>query len=98
VRKQTAMTGALLRIRLSKAVVRTLYGIFIACKLLMVNGILVEAEGVELSSVLTARKLLIPRAATTAKKAPLSDPLYVYCTKILLALEPNGHLWSHSIP
>jgi hypothetical protein len=43
----------------------------------------VEAAGVELSSVLTARKLLILGNATTAKKAPLPDPLYVYCTKIL---------------
>ena len=33
------------------------------------------------SSVLTARWILIPRSATTAKKAPLPDPLYVYCTK-----------------
>jgi hypothetical protein len=43
----------------------------------------VEAAGVELSSVLTARKLLILGTATTAEKAPLPDPLYVYCTKIL---------------
>jgi hypothetical protein len=43
----------------------------------------VEAAGVELSSMLTARKLLILGTATTAKKAPLPDPLYVYCTKIL---------------
>ena len=48
---------------------------------------LVEAAGVELSSMLTARKLLILGTATTAKKARLPDPLYVYCTKMLL-------LWS----
>jgi hypothetical protein len=42
-----------------------------------------EAAGVELFSVLTTRKLLIPGTATTAKKAPLPDPLYVYCTKML---------------
>src|ERR1700730_7154433 len=29
------------------------------------------------------RKLLILETATTAKKAPLPDPLYVYCTKML---------------
>jgi hypothetical protein len=33
--------------------------------------------------VLRIRKLLIPGTATKAKKAPLPDPLYVYCTKIL---------------
>lgn len=49
---------------------------------------MVEAAGVELSSVLRRRKLLILRTATTAKKAPLPDPLYVYCTKMLLASEP----------
>ena len=38
---------------------------------------MVEAAGVELSCVLTARKLLIPGTATPAKKAPLPDPLYV---------------------
>jgi len=41
----------------------------------------VEAAGVELFSVLRTRKLLIPGTATTAKKAPLPDPLYVYCAK-----------------
>jgi hypothetical protein len=45
---------------------------------------LVEAAGVELFSVLTARKLLILRMARGAKKAPLPIPLYVYCTKIVL--------------
>jgi len=49
----------------------------------------VEATGVELFSVLITRKLLIPGTATTAKKAPLPDPLYVYCTKLFFALEPN---------
>jgi hypothetical protein len=44
---------------------------------------LVEAAGVELSGVLITRKLLIPGTATTAKKASLPDPLYVYCTKML---------------
>ena len=43
---------------------------------------LVEAAGVELSGVLRTRKLLIPGTATKAKKAPLPDSLYVYCTKI----------------
>jgi len=42
----------------------------------------VEAAGVELISMLTARKLLILGSATRAKTAPLADPLYVYCTKI----------------
>jgi hypothetical protein len=49
----------------------------------------VEAAGVELSSVLVTRKLLILGTATTAKKACLPDPLYVYCTKMLLALESS---------
>ena len=61
-----------------------------------------EATGVELFSVLTIRKLLIPGSATTAKKAPSPDPLYVYCTKTLFALESRGHppasLISHTCP
>jgi hypothetical protein len=44
---------------------------------------MVEAAGVELSSVLITRKLLILETTTRAKKAPLPDPLYVYCTKML---------------
>jgi hypothetical protein len=51
-----------------------------------------EAAGVELFSVLIARKLLILGTATTARKAPLPNPLYVYCTKMLFALESNGHI------
>ena len=35
---------------------------------------MVEAAGVELITMLTARKLLIPGSATRAKKAPLPDP------------------------
>ncbi len=45
-----------------------------------------EATGVELSGVLTTHKLLILGTATTAKKALLPDPLYVYCTKTLFAV------------
>jgi len=52
-------------------------------KRLIINEILVEAAGVELIIMLTAGKLLILGTATTAKKAPLPDPLYVYCTKML---------------
>ena len=55
----------------------------------VVNASLVEAAGVELFSVLITRKLLIPGTATTAKKAPLPDPLYVYCTKMLFGLESH---------
>jgi hypothetical protein len=44
---------------------------------------MVEAAGVELITMLTTRKLLILGTATTAKKAPLPNPLYVYCTKML---------------
>jgi hypothetical protein len=47
----------------------------------------VEAAGVELIRVLITRNLLILRTATTAKKAPLPDPLYVYCTKMLFPRE-----------
>jgi hypothetical protein len=43
----------------------------------------VEAAGVELITILITRNLLILGTATTAKKAPLPDPLYVYCTKML---------------
>ena len=50
-----------------------------------------EAAGVELFTILITRKLLIPGTATTAKKAPLPDPLYVYCTKMRFALESHGH-------
>ena len=41
-----------------------------------------EAAGVELFRALITRNLLILGTATRAKKAPLPDPLYVYCTKI----------------
>jgi hypothetical protein len=51
----------------------------------------VEAAAVELSSVLTARKLLISRTAATAKKAPLPDPLYVYCTKMIPLWSPADY-------
>ena len=50
---------------------------------------LVEAAGVELITILITRNLLILGTATKAKKAPLPDPLYVYCTKMLFALEPR---------
>jgi hypothetical protein len=52
-------------------------------KQLIINELLVEAAGVELIRVLITRNLLILGNATTAKKAPLPDPLYVYCTKML---------------
>jgi hypothetical protein len=56
-----------------------------------------EAGG-ELITMLTARKLLIPGTATTAKKAPLPDPLYVYCTKMLFAPEGGDGISDPSIP
>ena len=59
-------------------------------KALITNKLLVEATGVELFNVLTARKLLIPGIATGAKKAPLPNRLYVYCTKMLFARESHG--------
>ena len=46
-----------------------------------------EAAGVELFRVLITGKLLILGTATTAKQAPLPNPLYVYCTKMLFAVE-----------
>ena len=58
-------------------------------KQLIVNEIFVKAAGVELFWVLTTRNLLIPGTATTARRAPLPDPLYVYCTKIPFALESD---------
>ena len=57
-----------------------------------------EAAGVELFSVLTTRKLLILGTATTAKKALLPDPLYVYCTKIRFARETRGHYIATQYP
>jgi hypothetical protein len=59
---------------------------------LIINEILVEATGVELFRVLITRNLLILGTATTAKKAPLPDPLYVYCTKILSLWRPAHHI------
>jgi hypothetical protein len=50
-------------------------------------AMLVEAAGVELITILITRNLLILGTATTAKKAPWPDPLYVYCTKMRFALE-----------
>jgi hypothetical protein len=49
----------------------------------------VEAAGIELITILMTRNLLILGPATMAKKAPLLDPLYVYCTKMLFAPESN---------
>ena len=57
-------------------------------KRLIKKEIVVEATGVELITMLTARKLLILGSATSAKKAPLPDPLYVCCTKILSLWSP----------
>jgi hypothetical protein len=57
----------------------------------------VEAAGVELFRVLITRNLLILGTATTAKKAPLPFPLYVYCTKMLYASESNRHRIAVSI-
>jgi hypothetical protein len=59
----------------------------VVSKPLIINDIVVEAMRVELFRVLTTRKLLILAPATTAQTAPLPDPLYVYCTKTLFALE-----------
>ena len=61
------------------------------CKNMIIKELLVEAAGVELFGVLITRKLLILGIAKTAKKAPLPDPLYVYCTKMLFGLESNRH-------
>ena len=59
---------------------------------------MVKAAGVELFGVLITRKLLILGIAKTAKKAPLPDPLYVYCTKMLFALEFRRNHSGYSIP
>jgi hypothetical protein len=47
----------------------------------------VATAGVGPLRVLTALELLILGTATMAKNAPLPDPLYVHCTKMLFALE-----------
>ena len=57
-----------------------------------------EATGVELFTVLTARKLLILRMARGAKKATLPIPLYVYCTKILPGFHSAKPHQQRSIP
>jgi hypothetical protein len=69
-----------------------------ACKRLIINELLVEAAGVELSSVLRTRNLLILGTATRDKKAPLPDPLYVYCTKMLSLLSPADPHSDNNIP
>jgi hypothetical protein len=50
----------------------------------------VEAAGVELFSVLTARRLLILRMARGTRKPTLPIPLYVACTKTFLAPIPQN--------
>ena len=67
-------------------------------KRLIITEISVEAAGVELITMLTARKLLIPGSATRAKKASLPDPLYVYCTKMLPTWSPADPHSDDSIP
>ena len=59
---------------------------------------MVEATGVELFRVLITRNLLILGNATTAQKALLPDPLYVYCTKMLSLLSPSDPHCDLSIP
>ena len=56
-----------------------------------------KAAGVEPSGVLTAPKLLMIGTATRAKKTPLPDPLYVYCTKMLTLWIPADPHSNHSI-
>jgi hypothetical protein len=58
-----------------------LYELKCVRKHLIINEIVVEAGGVELSNVLTARKLLILGTPTTARKAQLPNPLYVIVRK-----------------
>jgi hypothetical protein len=58
---------------------------------LIINELLVEAAGVELFRLLITRNLLILGTARTAKKAPLPDPLYVYCTKSLWLCSLETH-------
>ena len=69
-----------------------------ARKTLIIKEILVEATGVELITILITRNLLILGSATTAKKAPLPSPLYVYCTKMLSLWSPADQHSDHSIP
>ena len=59
--------------------------------------LVVETAGVELFRVLITRNLLILGSATTAKKAPLPDPLYVYCTKILFSRSSPEAPGTHSL-
>jgi hypothetical protein len=58
---------------------------------LLITKDMVEAAGVELFRALITRNLLILGTATTAKKAPLPDPLYVYCTKMLTLYSLETH-------
>ena len=58
--------------------------------MLIINEIVVEATGVELVTMLTARKLLI---LGTAKKAPLPNPLYVLLYENAHALESRRLTW-----
>ena len=69
------------------------------CTLLIIHNLgMVEAAGVELSGVLITRKLLIPGMATTAKKAPLPDPLYVHCAKLFCTGIPQTSHSGHRYP
>jgi hypothetical protein len=67
------------------------------CKWFIIKE-MVEAAGVELFRVLIIRNLLILGSGTTAKEAPLPDPLYVYCTKIFFAFRLVKSLPQASIP
>jgi hypothetical protein len=77
--------------RLLECLVNLLTGHVKTAELKKQTDRVVEAAGVELFMVLITRNLLILGTATTAKKAPLPDPLYVYCTKMLFAPQSNRH-------
>ena len=57
-------------------------------KKLIINELLVEAAGVELSRVFRTRKLLILGTATRAKKAPIARSIVRLLYENTLALSP----------
>jgi hypothetical protein len=68
-----------------------LYELECVLKYMIIKCLLVEAAGVELITMLTTRKLLIPGTARRAKKAPIARSIVRLLYENAFARESHGH-------